>query len=78
MFTVLQDSFKCTDGTFVLWEVSVQYGRSDKTRGHVKAEVMAKAYAAHPIAGYPGKSRVVVVTQVGGWVRACVRACGCA
>ena len=30
----------------------------------MKAEVLTKAYAAHPISGYPGKSRVVVVTQV--------------
>eukprot|EP00750_Incisomonas_marina_P012929 INCI17184.2.p1 GENE.INCI17184.2~~INCI17184.2.p1 ORF type:complete len:1088 (-),score=164.61 INCI17184.2:2533-5796(-) len=63
-FTVLQDTFKCTDGTYVLWEVSVHHTDCPKKRGHVKAEVMTKAYAAHPIAGYPGKSRVVVVTQV--------------
>ena len=34
----------------------------------MKAEVLTKAYAAHPISGYPGKSRVVVVTQVDGAV----------
>ncbi len=61
---MLQDSFKCSDGTYVMWEVSVNHSNAPKRRGHVKAEIMTKAYAAHPIAGYPGQSRVVVVTQV--------------
>ena len=72
---VLQDSFKCNDGTYILWEVSVVHGNARKKRGHVKAEVMTKAYAAHPIAGYPGKSRVVVVTQVSCDFSVCICVC---
>lgn len=61
---VLQDSFSCTGGTKVVWEISVQHDKVPQLRGHNRAEVLLKVFMAQPIPGRLGQSRVTIINQI--------------
>lgn len=61
---VLQDSFSCTGGTKVVWEISVLHDKVPQLRGHNRAEVLLKVFMAQPIPGLVGRSRVTIINQI--------------